>query len=52
MERVITANRILQEIFNVKNDNREDACSLITFNFYIEIDKKIFNYKGHKVEFL
>lgn len=37
VEQVITANRILQEIFNVKNVNREDAGSLITFNLYIKI---------------
>lgn len=38
MERVITANHILQETFNVINVNREDAGSLITFNLYMEIN--------------
>lgn len=37
VEQVITANRILQEIFNEKNVNREDAGSLITFNLYMKI---------------
>jgi hypothetical protein len=45
VEQVITANRILQEIFNVKNVNRENAGSLITFNLYIKNT-------NHKVSFL